>query len=54
MDRNIKNNVQIEVEDVKEYENFDLEKTLNIEPLTEEIKKNNDFLNALKEFRKNL
>jgi len=57
MDRNIKNNVQIQVEATKqcdEYENHDLEKTLNIEPLTEEIKKNNDFLNALKEFRKNL
>lgn len=54
MDRNIKNNVQIQVETSKEYDNYDLEKTLNIEPLTEEIKKNNDFLNALKEFRKNL
>ena len=57
MDRNVKNNVQIQVEATKEYEhydNHDLEKTLNIEPLTEEIKKNNDFLNALKEFRKNL
>lgn len=53
MDRNVRNNVQIQVED-KEYDNYDLEKTLNIEPLTEEIKKNNDFLNALKEFRKNL
>lgn len=54
MDRNIKNNVQIQVEADKDYDNHDLEKTLNIEPLTEEIKKNNEFLNALKEFRKNL
>lgn len=54
MDRNIKNNIQIQVEVDKKYDNHDLEKTLNIEPLTEEIKKNNEFLNALKEFRKNL
>ena len=50
MDRNV--NLKVETEE--EYDNFDLEKTLNIEPLTEEIKKNNEFLNALKEFRKNL
>lgn len=54
MDRTVNNKVQIQVESTKEYDNYDLEKTLNIEPLTEEIKKNNDFLNALKEFRKNL
>ena len=54
MDRTVKNNVQIQVEANEDYENHDLEKTLNIEPLTEEIKKNNEFLNALKEFRKNL
>lgn len=50
MDRNV--NLKVETEE--DYDNFDLEKTLNIEPLTEEIKKNNEFLNALKEFRKNL
>ncbi len=32
----------------------ELEKTLNLKPLTEEIKKNDDFLGALKEFRRNL
>lgn len=53
MDRNAKNNVQLQVEE-DEYKEHELERTLNIEPLTEEIKKNNEFLNALKEFRKNL
>jgi len=47
MDQHPKNNIEIE-------KTYDLEKTLNIEPLTEEIKKNNEFLIALKEFRKNL
>ena len=51
MDRNA-NNVQLHVEE--DYKEHELERTLNIEPLTEEIKKNNEFLNALKEFRKNL
>lgn len=31
-----------------------LEQVINIEPLTDEIKKNTEFLNALKEFRSNL
>lgn len=31
-----------------------LEQTLDLEPITEEIKKNEDFLKALKEFRENL
>lgn len=31
-----------------------LEQTLNMKPLSEEIKKNDDFLKALKDFRKNL
>lgn len=31
-----------------------LEQTLNMKPLSEEIKKNDDFLQALKDFRKNL
>ena len=31
-----------------------LEQTLNMKPLSDEIKKNDDFLNALKDFRKNL
>lgn len=35
-------------------DSHELEKTLNIKPLTDEIKKNNEFLDALKEFRKNL
>ena len=52
MDRNA-SNVQLHVEE-DEYKEHELERTLNIEPLTEEIKKNNEFLNALKEFRKNL
>ncbi len=38
----------------RNYNKFELEQTLNMEPLTEEIKRNEDFLNALKEFRKNL
>ena len=33
---------------------YDLEATLNLEPLTDQIKKDDAFLNALKEFRKNL
>ena len=33
---------------------LELEKTLNLEPITEEIRKNDAFLQALKEFRKNL
>ena len=39
---------------VKNYDKFELEQTLNMEPLSDEIRKNEDFLNALKEFRKNL
>ena len=34
--------------------NIELEKTLNISPLSEEIKKNDEFLKTLKEFRKKL
>lgn len=37
-----------------DYEGHDLEKTLNIKPLSDEIKKNAEFLRALKEFRNNL
>lgn len=33
---------------------YDLEATLNLDPLTDQIKKDDAFLNALKEFRKNL
>lgn len=33
---------------------YDLEATLNLEPLTEQMKKDDAFLSALKEFRKNL
>lgn len=33
---------------------YELEATLNLEPLTEQIKKDDAFLSALKEFRKNL
>lgn len=36
------------------YNKFELEQTLNMEPLTDEIRRNEDFLKALKEFRKNL
>ena len=38
----------------KNYNKFELEQTLNMEPLSEEIRRNEDFLKALKEFRKNL
>ena len=31
-----------------------LEQTLNMKPLSEEVKKNDEFLQALKDFRKNL
>ena len=37
-----------------DYEGHELEKTLNIKPLSDEIKKNAEFLRALKEFRNNL
>lgn len=47
----INNKLEI-VNDSKD--NNELEKTLNIEPLSKEIKKNDEFLKALKEFRKNL
>ncbi len=33
---------------------YDLEATLNLDPLTEQLKKDDAFLSALKEFRKNL
>lgn len=39
---------------VQNYNKFELEQTLNMEPLTDEIRRNEDFLKALKEFRKNL
>lgn len=34
--------------------NLELEKTLDLEPMNEEIQKNDEFLQSLKEFRKNL
>lgn len=34
--------------------NISLEESLDLQPLSDEIKKNDDFLNALKDFRKNL
>lgn len=37
-----------------DYEGHELEKTLNIKPLSDEIRKNAEFLRALKEFRNNL
>ena len=40
-------------EQVKE-ETYELEKTLNMEPLRKEVKETEEFLNALKDFRKNL
>ena len=40
--------------DEEEVESHELEKTLNIDPLKKEIKESEDFLNALKDFRKNL
>jgi len=36
------------------YETHELEKSLNINPIKKEIKESEDFLKALKEFRKNL
>lgn len=38
----------------KNYNKFELEQTLNLEPLSDEIRRDEDFLKALKEFRKNL
>lgn len=38
----------------RNYNKFELEQTLNMEPLSDEIKQNEAFLEALKEFRKNL
>ena len=39
---------------VYDMNNIELEKTLDIEPINEEIQKNDEFLQSLKEFRKNL
>lgn len=44
----------VKPEEETKFDPHELEKTLNIEPLTNEIKKNNEFLDALKEFRKSL
>lgn len=38
----------------KYHSNVSLEESLDLEPLSDEIKKNDEFLNALKDFRKNL
>lgn len=38
----------------RNYNKFELEQTLNMKPLSDEIKQNEAFLEALKEFRKNL
>lgn len=46
--------VKTEEPEETKFDPHELEKTLNIEPLTNEIKKNNEFLDALKEFRKSL
>ncbi|MDD2391490.1 MAG: hypothetical protein PHU94_00945 [Bacilli bacterium] len=35
-------------------QNYDLEETLNIRPIPKEVKKDEDFLNSLKDLRKNL
>ena len=58
----IKNNRHEMVEKVSEpirsreeyRNNISLEESLYLQPLSDEIKKNDDFLNALKDFRKNL
>lgn len=58
----IKNNKHEMVEKVSEpirsreeyRNNISLEESLDLQPLSDEIKKNDDFLNALKDFRKNL
>lgn len=39
---------------VYDMNNIELEKTLDLEPINEEIQKNDEFLQSLKEFRKNL
>lgn len=39
---------------VNNYNKFELEQTLNMEKLSDEVRKDEDFLKALKEFRKNL
>ena len=38
----------------KENDNTTIEEDINLDPIREEIKRNDEFLNALKEFRKNL
>lgn len=38
----------------RNYNKFELEQTLNMQPLSDEIRQNEAFLEALKEFRKNL
>lgn len=50
----MENSSNLEIDSKEVFDAHELEKTLNIEPLSDEIKKNNEFLNALKEFRKNL
>ena len=58
----IKNNKHEMIEKVSEpirsreeyRNNISLEESLDLQPLSDEIKKNDDFLNALKDFRKNL
>lgn len=58
----IKNSKQEMIEKVSEpirsreeyRNNISLEESLDLQPLSDEIKKNDDFLNALKDFRKNL
>ena len=50
--KNLPNKVEISKDEI--YNTPTLEQTLNIKPLSDEIKKNDEFLKALKELRKNL
>jgi hypothetical protein len=43
-----------EIKEVKEEKPQSLEETLNLEPISQEIKKNDEFLEALKDFRRSL
>lgn len=52
--KHAKNNAYDIMDEMEEISKPVLEQVINIEPLTDEIKKNDEFLQALKEFRSNL
>ncbi|MFA5602512.1 MAG: hypothetical protein WDA21_02105 [Bacilli bacterium] len=49
-----KESIEEKEETILEEKTESLEQTLNIEPISQEIKKNDEFLKALKDFRRNL